>query len=87
MMNPFVEGLIGTVRREYLDRAFFWSKTDLEQKLQQFKSYYNQVRVHQSLDGTTPDEKAGRATPQPLNIRDYRWKAHCHRLFALPIAA
>jgi transposase InsO family protein len=85
--HPFVERLIGTVRREYLDRAFFWSKTDLEQKLKEFKSYYNQVRVHQSLGGTTPDEKAGYATPQPLNIRNYRWKAHCHGLFELPIAA
>ena len=30
---PFVERLIGTLRREYLDRLFFWNGTDLERKL------------------------------------------------------
>jgi transposase InsO family protein len=84
--HPFVERLIGTVRREYLDQTFFWTKMDLEQKLEQFKSY-NQIRVHQSLDGATPDEKAGCATTQPLNLGDSRWQAHCHGLFELPIAA
>jgi putative transposase len=24
--HPFIERLIGTVRREYLDRAFFWTR-------------------------------------------------------------
>ena len=31
--HPFVERLIGTVRREYLDRVFFWNSQDLERKL------------------------------------------------------
>jgi len=29
----FVERLIGTVRREYLDQMLFWTRTDLEDKL------------------------------------------------------
>jgi hypothetical protein len=29
LSHPFVERLIGTVRREYLDRTLFWTKTDL----------------------------------------------------------
>jgi transposase InsO family protein len=85
--HPFVERLVGTVRREYLDRTFFWNKMDLEQKLEQFKSYYNQIRVHQSLDGATPNEKAGHATIQPVDLGNYGWQAHCHGLFELPIAA
>jgi hypothetical protein len=28
--HPFVERLIGTVRREYLDRILFWNAGDLE---------------------------------------------------------
>ncbi len=28
--HPFVERLIGTIRREYLDRVFFWNAVDLE---------------------------------------------------------
>ena len=35
--HPFVERLIGTVRREYLNRMLFWNEVDLEQKLDQFK--------------------------------------------------
>src|SRR5207249_3577159 len=38
--HPFVERLIGTLRREYLDRMFFWNALDLEQKLQAFCVYY-----------------------------------------------
>jgi putative transposase len=30
--HPFVERLIGTLRREYLDRTLFWTTTDLEAK-------------------------------------------------------
>jgi hypothetical protein len=28
--HPFLEQLIGTIRREYLDRLFFWKSGDLE---------------------------------------------------------
>lgn len=44
--HPFVERLIGTIRREYLDRTLFWNAADLEQKLDAFRHYYNQCRVH-----------------------------------------
>src|SRR5207249_3369035 len=33
LSHPFVERLIGTLRREYLDRLLFWTKADLENKL------------------------------------------------------
>jgi hypothetical protein len=41
LSHPFVERLIGTVRREYLDRILFWTKADLETKLLDFQHYYN----------------------------------------------
>ncbi len=34
--HPFVERLIGTIRREYLDHTFFWNTQDLERKLDTF---------------------------------------------------
>jgi len=52
--HPFVERLIGTIRREYLDRPFFWNSVDLTRKLEAFRDYYNEFRVHRSLDGITP---------------------------------
>ena len=85
--HPFVERLIGTVRREYLDHVLFWTANDLEKKLEAFKHYYNAHRVHQGLNGTAPRELAeGRAPPQ-ANLHDYDWHSHCKGLFTLPVAA
>jgi hypothetical protein len=41
LSHPFVERLIGTVRRELLDHVPFWGAADLARKLAQFKDYYN----------------------------------------------
>jgi putative transposase len=35
--HPFIERLIGTVRRECLDRLLFWTGADLERKLVDFQ--------------------------------------------------
>ena len=40
LSHPFVERLIGTIRREYLDRMLFWTMEDLERKLLEFQHYY-----------------------------------------------
>ena len=74
---------------EALDKMFFWNRIDLERKLEQFKSYYNQRRVHQSLDGATPEEKAGRPIPLPVELSRYGWQSYCNGLFVfeLPVAA
>src|SRR5215472_3051835 len=37
--HPFIERLIGTIRRECLDRLLFWTATDLELKLLSFRDY------------------------------------------------
>jgi transposase InsO family protein len=85
--HPFIERLVATLRREYLDRLFFWTADDLERKLESFKNYYNAARVHQGLSGDTPDEKAGAPTPQAASLENYRWQSHCRGLFELPVAA
>lgn len=55
LSHPFVERLIGTIRREYLDHVPFWNDHDLERKLHLYKEYYNEVRPHQGVNGTLPD--------------------------------
>jgi len=85
--HPFIERLIGTVRREFLDYVFFWNADDLERKLADFQNYYNRHRTHSSLDGDTPSD-AARGTPKlPLRLNKFGWQTHCRGLFQLPIAA
>lgn len=51
LSHPFVERLIGTIRREYLDKILFWTTSDLEAKLIDFQHYYNLHRTHAGLEG------------------------------------
>ena len=85
--HPYVERLIGTIRREYLDRTFFWNAVDLARKLDVFQIYYNAVRVHRSLDGVTPAQCAGGPSPAPAALDHYAWSQHCRGMFQTPLAA
>ena len=85
MSHPFIERVIGTIRREYLDHVPFWNSLDLERKLGEFKDYYNHYRTHVALSGLPP-AKFGQQTNQAyVNINDYGWRQHCRRLFHTPI--
>ena len=84
MSHPFVERLIGSVRRELLDQTFFWTATDLESKLLEYKCYYNAYRTHSGRDGATPVETVEHKV---VDISKYRWEKHCRGLFQLPMAA
>jgi hypothetical protein len=46
--HPFIEQLIGTIRREFLDHTLFWNAIDLEKKLADFQVYYNRHRTHRA---------------------------------------
>ena len=85
--HPFIERLIGTVRREYLDLVFFWNVVDLTRKLAAFRDYYNAHRVHRSLDGATHAQRAGAPSTAPAALDGYAWQQHCRGLFQTPIAA
>ena len=85
--HPFVERLIGTLRREYLDRTLFWNRSDLERKLDDYKTYYNQYRCHTGLAGATPAQRSGAPPHAIAKVESYSWQRHCHGLFETPIAA
>ena len=55
LSHPFVERLISTIPREYLDRILFWGTADLEEKLLELQRYYNAHRTHASLTGLLPE--------------------------------
>src|SRR5260221_5412553 len=86
LSHPFVERLIGTVRREYLDRILFWTKADLETKLLDFNNYYNSHRTHAGLRGRPPEPRVDGAA-SPIDFDTYRWQSHCRGLFQTPMAA
>jgi hypothetical protein len=86
LSHPFVERLIGTIRREYLDRILFWTTADLEAKLIDFQHYYNDHRPHTGLGGYRPEPPAGGAV-SPTGPGSYRWRRHCRGLYQTPIAA
>jgi putative transposase len=85
--HPFVERLIGTIRREFLDHVLIWNAIDLGRKLEEFRIYYNGNRVHQSLGGSTPGERSGEPPPAHAVLDHYAWRYHCRGLFQMPIAA
>jgi transposase InsO family protein len=86
LSHPFIERLIGTLRREFLDHVPFWTARDLERKLLLFKKYYNRQRTHTSLDGVTLAAKAENPVRRRLDLAHYRWQSHCRGLFQLPAA-
>jgi putative transposase len=85
--HPFIERLIGTIRREYLDHVFFWNAIDLTRKLDAFGDYYNAHRVHRSLHGTTPAQRAGSPACAPAAIDHYAWRQQCGGLFQTLVTA
>lgn len=87
MSHPFIERLIGTIRKELLDQTFFWNQSDLEAKLTRFMNYYNDVRCHYSLVGKTPNEKSINDLSDSCKFSGYHWKKYCNGLFELPVAA
>jgi len=85
--HPFIERLIGTVRREYLDQLLFWNENDLKNKLDDFKSYYNKERTHSSIERDVPAAKSDETSGKIISLDQYRWKSYARELFQLPIAA
>src|SRR5207247_82423 len=86
LSHPFVERLIGTLRRECLDQTLFWTTAELEIKLRDFQHYFNGFRAHAGLGGRLP-EAAAIGTGSPLSFASYRWQKHCRGLYQTPVAA
>jgi len=64
--NPYVEQLIGSIRRECLDHMIVWNQRSLCQILHSYFHYYEGSRTHLAL---AEDAPAPRAVDQPENGR------------------
>lgn len=85
--HAFVERLIGTIRREFLDRTLFRGQSDLERKLEGYQEYYNRHRCRTGLARLTPAQSSGAPPPAATRFDSYRWRQHCYGLFQRPAAA
>jgi len=52
--NPFVERVIGSIRRECLDHFVIFSEGHLRRLLRRYCAYYNRSRPHQALENNSP---------------------------------
>ena len=86
LSHPFVERLIGTVRREYLDRTLFWTTADLETKLLDFQHFYNGHRTHTGLEGRLPEPGVD-GFKSPIDFDSYAWRKPGRGLYQSPIHA
>jgi putative transposase len=53
--NPFVERLIGSIRRECLNHVLVLGERHLRRILTRYLAYYHQARTHLALDKDAPD--------------------------------
>jgi transposase InsO family protein len=52
--NPYVERLIGTLRRDCLDHVLIFGERHLQRVLTLYSLYYNETRTHLGLDKDAP---------------------------------
>ncbi|MGH3185713.1 MAG: integrase core domain-containing protein [Streptosporangiaceae bacterium] len=62
-MNATCERLVGTLRRELLDRTLILGEAHLRAVLTRYQAHYNGARPHQGIAQRVPDP--GRDTPPP----------------------
>jgi transposase InsO family protein len=55
--NPFVERLIGSIRRECLDHMIILGERHLRRILRDYIGYYHSCRTHLSLERDAPDSR------------------------------
>jgi transposase InsO family protein len=57
--NPYIERMIGTLRRELLDHVIVLNQSHLERLLREYlDQYYHTARPHQGLSGETPAQES-----------------------------
>ena len=55
--NPYVERLIGTLRRECLDHIVVLNENHLRRLLRDYLTYYHRCRTHLSLEKDSPESR------------------------------
>lgn len=61
--NPYVERLIGSIRRDCLNHVIVLSESHLKRILFSYFTYYHHDRTHYGLDKDTPVERSIQPMP------------------------
>ena len=69
--NAICERMIGTLRRELLDRVLILGERHLRLVLTEFLAHYNGTRPHRTLHQLSPHQ-AETAAPEPINLAAHR---------------
>ncbi len=69
--NAICERIIGTLRRELLDRLLIVNEQQLRRVLTEYQQHYNAARPHRSLGQLTPAQ-VGTRPPEPIDLADHR---------------
>jgi putative transposase len=69
--NAICDRVIGTLRREVLDRLLIVNEHHLRQVLTEYLRHYDTARPHRSLGQLTPAQ-VGSRPPDPVNLAEHR---------------
>jgi transposase InsO family protein len=69
--NAICERMVGTLRRELLDRMLIVNERHLRRVLTVYLDHFNTARPHRTLDQLAPAQAETRA-PEPVNLAAYR---------------
>jgi putative transposase len=70
--NAICERIIGTLRRELLDRTLIWNQAHRRRVLSQYETHHNQHRPHRSLNSAAPLKPL----PEPVDLEKHRVRRH-----------
>jgi putative transposase len=62
-MNAICERLVGTLRRELLNRVLILSEHHLRAVLTEYQAHYNTARPHQGMRSASPTANLTRPVP------------------------
>jgi len=67
-MNAICERLVGTLRREFLDRVLILGERHLRAVLTDYQAHYNTARPHQGIAQHVPDDEPDAARITVINV-------------------
>ena len=66
--NPYVERVIGSIRRECLDHVIILNDRHLRRMLRAYLAYYHRSRTHLGLRKDAPDGRPASAASGPILV-------------------